>query len=292
MKIKLIYPYSLSFCLIFSFLHCKNKDDNTPFQNANGKRGGILYDTFWAIEGGFNQKDTAKLKKIRAFPEFFRCNQCHGWDLDANKGAYIDRVPTKTRPNVSAKNLKELIKNNTPEQLFYLIKKGENSGSRRPFTDDLTAYDPITNRVVGDRMPNYAEILTDAQIWDIVKFFKVEAIDVAELYNQSTEGVYPSGKITFSDLGKGGVIARGKNLFISKGCSGQNCHGAKGTNILVDNRTYTLGGFFNAKPYEAQHKIKFGQLGSPMRGINVTLDDLKDIFKAVSSDSIAFPLRK
>jgi mono/diheme cytochrome c family protein len=295
MKIKLIHPY-LKFpfyiILIFTFLKCKNEDDTTPFLNANGKRGGILYDTFWATEGNFNQKDTAKLKKIRAFSEFYKCSHCHGWDLEANKGAFIDRAATKTRPNVSPNNLRELIKNSEPDGLFTLIKKGVNPGIRRPFTDDLSAYDPITNRVVGDRMPNYAELLSDAQIWDIVKFFKTEALDVSEIYNQETSGFYPVGKITFSDIGKSGVAARGKNLYITKGCAAANCHGPNGTTLLLDNKTSTLGGFITAKPYEAQHKVKFGQLGTTMRGVNLTLDDMKDIFKAIATDSVAFPLRK
>jgi len=50
----------------------------------------------------------------------------------------------------------------------------------------------------------------------------------------------------------------------------------------------TAGKFTRSKPYEVQHKVKFGQLGSMMKATNITLQEMKDLYKAMS-DTQKFP---
>jgi mono/diheme cytochrome c family protein len=140
-------------------------------------------------------------------------------------------------------------------------------------------------------MPDFSKILSDSQIWNIVKFLKVEAFDVKQLYDYSTTGAYPTGKITYTNIGKNGNAANGKAIYSKEGCGNSGCHGSNGTAIKVDNLTYTLGGFLKAKPNEAQHKIRFGQLeNSGMLPRKLTIAEMSDIYKALS-DTLAFPLK-
>lgn len=274
------------FAMILLIISCKKDPELTAFEKADGTKGGSLYNTFWDPVTGFDQTDVAKIEKFKAFADFFKCKQCHGWDLEGNTASYISRTPNNKRPRVAIP-LRTLITTYTPQQLFNAIKTG--SSPRRSLSTDLSTYNPTTNFADGDKMPNFSEILSDAQIWDIVKFMKEEAFNVKDLYDYSTTGVYPSGKITYSNIGKNGDATRGKSLFVSQGCSVDACHGAKGNAIKVDNSTYTVGGFLRAKPNEAQHKIRFGQNeASGMLARDLSLQNMQDIYKALT-DTLAFP---
>lgn len=68
-------------------------------------------------------------------------------------------------------------------------------------------------------MPNYSQVLTDTQIWDLVKFLKEGAIDVTQLYDYTTSGSYPTGTITYSNIGKDGNATNGKTFFATE-CAG------------------------------------------------------------------------
>lgn len=267
-----------------------NKNDDNPvepqedinFTNADGINGGQLYDKFWSAETGFNQAD-ANLATFKSKSDFFRCKQCHGWDLLGTQGAYINRAPKTSRPNVSSVNLLQVSATKTTSELFSLIKNGVNPAIRRLPTADLSTYDPGTNNVVGDEMPNYGKILTDAQIWDIVKFLKTEAIDVKSLYDFTLTGVYPTGSIAYSNIGKDGNAAAGDAVYTNKCAS---CHGTDGKQIPVDGSTdLFVGKFMRTKPNESQHKLKFGQLGTAMVDINLTNTDIKNLYKALTNTS-------
>lgn len=278
----------LSFALIaLIFISCSKDEevtnpptDPTEYTNANGIRGGIMYDKFWSTEAGFNQSDP-NLAKFNQFSDFFRCKQCHAWDYLGNAGSYINRGPKTTRPNVASGNILALAKSKTPQELFDAIKK---STGRRDISYDLSTYDPATNNVEGDKMPNYSQLLTDAQIWDIVKYLKTEALDVTQLYDATFTGIYPTGSASYSNVGKDGNATTGATYYAQKCAS---CHGADGTAFLMENMT--VGAFTRKKPYEVQHKVKFGQLGSPMTATTgITLQNIKDLYKALA-DTTAFP---
>ena len=49
----------------------------------------------------------------------------------------------------------------------------------------------------GDGHPDFSKILSDAQIWDLVKFLKEGAFDVTELYSVTLTGTYPTGTKSF-----------------------------------------------------------------------------------------------
>lgn len=273
----------------FLFTGCKKDDvvsppvDDPNYTNANGLNGGKLYDKFWATETGFNQSDT-NLVRYGQYADFFRCKQCHGWDLLGRGGSYINRGPRTTRPNIANLDLLQIAKTKSYSELFTLIKTGSNPSIRRSVSADLSTYDPTSNSTVGDQMPNYSQVLSDKQIWDLVKFLKTELIDVRDLYDFTTSGTYPTGSITYSNIGKGGTAAAG-DTFYAPNCA--SCHGANGKLIIVDG-SFSVGSFLRSKPNEAQHKVKFGQLGTSMQAFNTTLQQMKDLYKALT-DTTKYP---
>jgi mono/diheme cytochrome c family protein len=168
------------------------------------------------------------------------------------------------------------------QELFEAIKTG--SVTRRDVDLDLSAYDPSVDPTLGDMMPDYGQILTDEQIWDLVAYLKHEAIDTSQLYNlQLDDGTYPDRGRSFSNLGKDGNAFNGTHVYAHR-CA--ECHGPHGTVILVDGEEYTVGGHTRAKPYEDQHKVKFGHLGSEMGAVmaDTPLSDIQDLFKALADD--------
>lgn len=284
---KRLFLLSLFVVAFVAFTGCSDDEDvNNPptdpaaYTNANGITGGIMYDKFWSTEAGFNQSDP-NLTTFNAKPDFFRCKQCHGWDYLGREGSYISRGPNNNRPNIASGNILQLAKSKTAQELFDAMKK---STGRRDISYDLSTYDPTTNNVEGDKMPNYSQLLTDAQIWNIVKYLKTEALDVSQLYDATYSGTYPTGSATYTNVGKDGNAANGATYYAQKCAS---CHGANGTAILMENMT--VGKFTRKKPYEVQHKVKFGQLGSSMTATTgITLQNLKDTYKALA-DTVAFP---
>jgi len=262
----------------------------TPFNSADGIKGGQLFSKFWATETGFtldNSKlvDQTQLDNISSNSDFFRCKQCHGWDRLGREGGYSNRGPKTSRPNIAPINLAALVKAETSEEIFDAIKNGD--GVRRDINSDLSTYDPDTNNVIGDQMPNFSQILTDDQIWAIVNFLQREAYDTTKLYDVVFDnGTYPNKGRTFENVGKDGDEAHGITVY-DENCS--SCHGADGTAFLVDHSEFTIGAFNRAKPYEEQHKIKFGSLGTIMPSHpRVTENDAKDLMKALSNTTL-FP---
>ncbi len=281
--------FFISLMLAFAFLvGCSDSDDSTPpdpYATANGGHGGILYDKFWSAEAGHNAADP-NIATYSAYADFFRCKQCHGWDLLGQGGSYINRAPRTNRPNVSAMNLRVVAAGLSPQELFDALKSGAGA-ARRTVTADLSTYDPETNATVGDQMPNLSEILSDQEIWDIVRYLKEEAIDVALLYDAVYAGAYPTGTATYSNIGRDGNAASGAAYFAAHCAS---CHGSDGTFIEVEDFN-TVGAFLRNKPNEVHHKVKFGQLGSDPQMVG-TFDiqdgEMKNLYKALT-DTVAFP---
>ena len=276
---------ALAFLLLLTglaFNGCSDDDPVAPPPPAppDGTNGGRMFDKFWAVETGFNQSDP-NLATYNDFKDFFRCKQCHGWDRLGNAGAYINRAPRTTRPNVSGVDLLELSTTFSKQEMLDAIKK---SAGRRAPDADLSTYDPATNPTLGDQMPDYSLILTDAQIWEMVEFLLEDAIDVNHLYDFTTTGAYPSGSITFSNVGMDGNAANGDAIFSAR-CS--SCHGSDGTAFSVDGG-FSVGSHLRAKPNEDQHKFKFGQLGTGMTSFVSDLNEMKDLYKALTNTT-AYP---
>lgn len=274
------------FVSLFFTSSCKKEKAETPVETPvsnptpDKSLGGIMYDKFWAKEAKFDQNN-ADIAKFNAAADFFRCKQCHGWDGLGNTGSYINRAPSKTRPNVTGLNLYQLVQSKTSDELYTAMKK---TAGRRSISYDLSTYDPLTNATEGDKMPDYTQILTDAQIKDLVEFLKKGLSDVSQLYDGTYTGTYPTGKAIYTNIGKDGNAANGNAYFASK-CS--SCHGVDGKQILVENMT--IGAFTRAKPYEVHHKVQYGQLGSTMLGqFSMTTAQMKDLYKALS-DTTKYP---
>lgn len=274
------------------FVSCTHSDEPVvvdpaieSYNKADFINGGIMYDKFWAAESNFDQANS-NLATLSAKGDFFRCKQCHGWDGLGNKGAYISRKPKTSRPNVSSLNLYQMGQTKSPQELFDDLKK---SSGRRDISYDLSTYDPATNAAEGDKMPNLSQILTDDQLWDLVKFLKEGMLDVTDLYDATYTGTYPTGSMAISNVGKNGDAVKGRNYY-NNGCA--SCHGADGTTLYGDPHVIegmTIGQFTRKKANEVQHKVHYGQLGSPMSGkFNITDDEMKDLYKALA-DVTVFP---
>ncbi|MDD3723800.1 MAG: cytochrome c, partial [Lutibacter sp.] len=156
------------------------------------------------------------------------------------------------------------------------------TAGRRSISTDLSTYNPTTGNITeGDKMPDLTELLTDAQIWDLVKFMKEGMMDVSELYDASYTGTYPTGSMTISNVGKDGNATNGKNYYNSNCVS---CHGVDGTTLLMEGMT--VGQFTRKKANEVQHKVHYGQLGSSMKGaFSITTTQMKDLYKALANET-------
>ena len=236
------------------------------YVDADGVAGGSVYDQWYSTLAGGQGSLTANYGYTYdgaadgADADFVRCKACHGWDGLGTMGAYVNRGPNATRPTVAAVNLRSTIHSVTPQALFDLIQ-GEGG---RDFNAGGTGH------------PDYSGLLTDSQIWNLVKAMLEEWLNPNDLYTITVNGVYPSGTRTFSNVGVGGDAANGASLF-STICA--DCHGADGQTISIDGGT--LGAFMRASPHEAWHKMKFGQPGSIMpEGLISATSDIQDLYLA------------
>lgn len=254
-----------------------------PYDIASFSKGGIMFDRFWSPEAGFNQSDT-NILLFNSKPDFFRCSHCHGWDLLGRFGSSIGKGPNAGRPNVAGMNLYSITRTKAPQELYDLMKV---AGNRRNISYDFSAYVPADPNDSAHKMPNYEQILTSKQLWDLVKYLKEGVHDVTGLYDASYSGIYPTGSASFYNIGKDGNSSDGLNYY-SANCS--SCHGTNGMTILVE--SMTVGEFTRTKPFEVHHKVKYGQQGSSMSGkFDITLNQVKDLYKAIS-DTAAFPDRR
>ena len=259
------------------FVSCANDENEllTPYEAADVVKGGIMFDKFWSAESGYDQS-SSNVIRFNAYPDFFSCKQCHGWDGLGSAGSFINRAPKTTRPNIAGLNLYKLAKSSTEQQLFDGLRK---TAGRRDISFDLKTYNPATNATQGDKMPNLTQLLTDAQIWNIVKFLREGMVNVDILYAATYSGEYPMGSVTFSNMGRNGVETAGKD-FYSTNCA--QCHGSNGKTPGIEGMS--LGNFVRSRPFEVQHKLKYGKPGTIMKGESeITLTQMKDVYKAFSN---------
>jgi cytochrome c2 len=251
----------------------------TAYERASVVRGGISYDKYWSAGTGFDTSDPL-VATFNAKGDFFRCKQCHGWDQLGSTGFYVNRGPSASRPRVSSVDLVAFTETRTPQQLFDAIKTGSGAARRSP-TYDLSTYDPLVTPSIGDQMPDYGAFMSDAQIWDLVRFLKEDALVATDLYDMTVAGTYPTGTFTSENLGRDGVAASGEAIFTSQ-CA--FCHGTDGKALTLEG--VSLGVFLRSKPAEVQHKVRYGQLGSIMRGTRLTLAEMKHLYKYLSDSTV------
>jgi mono/diheme cytochrome c family protein len=277
-----IFPFTMAITFLAVFASCVNDDNEqlTPYEAADVLKGGIMYDKFWSAGAGYDQ-DKPYLPTLNAFPEFFSCKQCHGWDGLGNAGSFINRAPKTTRPNITAVNLYKLSKSSTEQEIYDGLKKTE---GRRDISFDLKTYNPATNSTEGDKMPNLTQLLTDNQMWNIVKFLREGMFNVDILYAATYSGAYPQGSAAFSNIGRNGVETDG-NAFYLANCA--KCHGSNGKAINMEGMS--LGNLVRTRPGEGQHKVKYGKPGAAMKGKSeITIGQMRDLYKALSN-TVTYP---
>ncbi|HXH18365.1 MAG TPA: cytochrome c, partial [Chitinophagales bacterium] len=246
------------------------------YNNANKVIGGKLYRKFWAEETGFVSPvdPTVDMNNVISFPQFYRCVSCHAYDFKGRYGSFIDSAATVHRPKVAFVNLHDSIPHMSITELFDAVKHAGGA-----LVDPARTADGTNASLGGNRMPDYSKLLTDAQIWDIVKYLK-EAYDTDDLYDITTSGTYPTGTKSFSNIGKDGNAALGL-VFYNSTC--RNCHAADGRSGELP-RGMSLGEFVRKEPSEVQFRAVFGTNGVGTS----TLDDVKNFLKALSDKNI-FP---
>lgn len=242
---------------------------------ADGIAGGTAYSKWYSTEaGGTGQPNTT------VAADFYRCKSCHAWDGLGNSGSYSDRTGQSsgkaTRPDVAAVNLRSSVLRETPSELYDLIA--------RPTGRVIDAAD--------NTHPAFADVLTEAQIWNLVKFMREEWVEPTDLYTLKVEGpimhwdysttppTLATPTRTYSDIGIGGDATKGDTRFASTCAS---CHTADGTGLGI-----SVGKLVRIKPHEIWLKAKFGEPGAMEPGMVTDLQDLKDLFKALS-DPVKYP---
>lgn len=248
---------------------------------ADGIAGGVAYSQWWVTQAGGD--GTLGDYSVTTNAEFSRCKTCHAWDGLGNAASYANRTGTSTgaagRPDVSSIDLRASVATLTPIELFDAI---QNPGGR-----DVN--------VTGNGHPDYSALLTDAQVWNIVKFMREEWIMPEELYRLSVDGppVYWDGaavspSLHFFGIGAGGDEVNGDTIYAAT-CAA--CHGADGTSISLGGAS--LGGFLRSKPHELWFKVKFGQISSSSDeamepGLLTDTANLRDLYRALT-DVTAYP---
>jgi len=203
-------------------------DEPDAYADADGTRGGQLYDKWWTVTGADAPTTTHTL-----YPDFgaksgadtWRCKECHGWDYIGKDGRY-------------------------------------RSGSHYTGIDGL--YPPASSvwtayKVIRDDHGYGDAGLADADVWDLVKFYREELFDIYDVVNRdgTFTGTATDGKSLYTD-GISGWDDTGR--VTNTACL--TCHGADGTAEVVEGFEEFVGLLANDNPQEFQHKVRFGHPGS------------------------------
>jgi len=205
-------------------------DEPPAFISADAVRGGQLYDKYWIVTEG-----EAPTGEHILYPSFgaktgnttWRCKECHGWDYIGKDGRYSS--------GSHYTGINGLYPAHTSLWSAFLAIKNDHGYSS---TD-----------------------LADADIWDLVKFYKERLIDVSLILSDGGmfDGSASSGKNIY-DNGVQGVLSGAP----SSNTSCATCHGADGTNEVVSGFDAFPGFLSNDNPQEFLHKVRFGHPGSNM----------------------------
>jgi len=193
-------------------------------------RGGVLYDKFWKADG---VTATEPADSHPLYPSFgaksgsdtWRCKECHGWDYIGRDGRYASGSHYTGIPGLYPAT-------QSLWRAFMIIRDDHGYGTAG---------------------------LADADIWDLVKFYREGMLDISTVLGKdgSFTGNATAGAALFSG-GLSGFDASGKKT--QAACS--TCHDADGTKEVVAGFTAFPGFLANDNPQEFLHKVRFGHPGS------------------------------
>jgi mono/diheme cytochrome c family protein len=202
------------------------------FQSADIKRGGRLYDEWWAVPGVKDPTEPgtnpgyAKTTGTQTGSVTWRCKECHGWDYRGKDGAYAMGSHATGAPGLLG-----VPQSDEPDELFGAIKNGK----------------------ANTAMSAFGSHLSDRDIWDLVKFIKDGMIDISSLINASTK------KPVSANASQGAPLFAGT-------CALTSCHGADGkaVNFGTAAEPEFVGTVAADNPWEFFHKVRAGQPGTDM----------------------------
>ncbi len=224
--------------------------DDVPdgYLNADMARGGQLYDKYWSVDGVTAAEPTTDHALYPSFgaksgADTWRCKECHGWDYIGKDGRYSSG--------------------------------SHYTGIKGLYPASMNLWD-VYMSLADDH--GYADAgLTDADIWDLVKFYEEGMVDVdAQLDgNGNFLGDIDSGADLFAS-GLPGWNDSGESTDMA--CA--SCHGADGTTEVVSDYDAFPGMLSNENPQEFFHKVRFGHPGTAMpasAAINASLVEQVDL---------------
>jgi thiosulfate dehydrogenase len=197
------------------------------YELADATRGGKLYDRFWAVTAtpAYSEPTTTHPLYPAGGPATgsatWRCKECHGWDYIGQDGRYSSGSHYTGIAGLYPPR-------QTAEAAFDIIKTDHGYG---------------------------AAGLSDADIWDLVRFYREAQIDIAEL-------MAPDGSFVGDPVNGQAIYRTGINGNIP--CT--QCHGVDGLRPPPGFPMFRewVGLLANDNPQEFQHKVRFGHPGTMM----------------------------
>ncbi len=213
-----------------------------PPPGPDARRGGLLYDKWWVVNGAPTPTGNHPL-----YPSFglksgnttYRCKECHGWDYIGKDGRY------ESGSNYTGiKGVLDAVTTMTEAEIFAIVKNPNGDG-----TGGTT--------VNGHNFSTYG--LSDGDINDLVAFIKTGGvIDTSPYINRAGS----PGAYTYSFIGNAvsgaALYSGGVNPAVD--CS--MCHGSDGRAIAFGSDF--VGSLARGNPQETFHKIRFGHAGARM----------------------------
>jgi mono/diheme cytochrome c family protein len=216
--------------------------------NADMKRGGLLYDKWWKVNGqpepttDFDPIWASQSTNTRSGSTTWRCKECHGWDYIGLDGRYSSGSHYTGFEGVWE------ARNNNDSDIFNAIK---NAG--------------------GDH--DLSSVLDDDDIWDLTSFITSGLVDMG-LY------IGPDGMAT-------GSAANGEVLFNASCVTCHGADGNTIDFDDGEDGIQGVGWLANDNPQETLHKIRWGHPGSSMTSAVVdgglTDDETGDILAYAQS---------
>jgi|GEM_PF-596398 len=243
---------------------CNNSNGggDDPLADADLIRGGLLYDKWWVAAGTDEPEGTNPLYPTeenamfndppRAGSQTWRCKECHGWDYLGVDGFYGP-------PSSHFTNIEGVLQ--VADLLFQSRNEGDHSAEE--------LFDIIKFGIVG-QMSAYEGLMSDQDIWDLVKFLKEGLIDNRFIVDYSSPDMNEVIEPFFLDIGE---------MLFNDICAG--CHGMDGEGLeAFGTEGISLNDVALGNPVEFMHKIRMGQPGTfmpSMVDLGFDTDDAKDV---------------